>query len=208
MSQTEFLSTSSLTPKKFALIAVLVGVLGFVLFAPKDEGQEFDTPPSLRTNRAITKVSFQKSPDNLHSPVRWPDVHLEHVLATNPFETIFVKQKAPVAKQPKIEAPPVVAQVVVDETIAVEPKTTIEHRPHEEVKIIYENTSGRVAVIGSTRVRVGDVLPEGRVVEITPNHVIVAVEVAVDPESGESASGDPVLDEPALDEVLPEIPAA
>ncbi|EMI21467.1 hypothetical protein RMSM_01611 [Rhodopirellula maiorica SM1] len=190
MSQSEFLSTSSLTPKKLALIVVLVGVLGFVLFSPEQKSDEFDMPPSLRKSRAITKASFRKSSDNLAAAADWPDVNLDHVLATNPFETIFVKAQTPVAikEEEKPEVPQVVATPVVIEPTPVEPQTTIEHRPHDEVEIIYENTSGRIAVIGSKLVRVGDILPQGRVVEITPKQVIVAVEIPLDPVVSETTS--------------------
>ena len=208
MSQPEFLSTSSLTPKKLVLIVVLVGILGFVLFFPEEESSEFNMPMSRRSTQTVTRTSLQKASDNLHAPVDWPDVNLERVLATNPFETIFVKKQEKKATEEPVTKAIIVQPVVAEQVMPAEVKMVIEHRRHDEVEIIYENVSGRVAVIRSKRVREGDVLPEGRVVEITPNHVIVAVEVPVDPESGESASDDPALDKPALNERLPEIPAA
>ncbi|GAA5507631.1 hypothetical protein [Novipirellula caenicola] len=212
MSQSEFLSTSSLTPKKLALIVVLVGVLGFVLFSPAQESTEFEIPSTRRDYRAITNTSFQKSQDNVTAPIRWPDVRLQQVLQTNPFETIFVKKQESVSTEPEVKAVEIPTEPVVEPIAAVEPKTKIEHRPHDAVEIIYQNTSGRIAVIESQLVRVGDVLPQGRVVEITPSHVIIAVEVPVEsaasePASNEPASKEPVTGEPVTGEPSTELPA-
>ncbi|TWU20986.1 hypothetical protein Pla52o_40180 [Novipirellula galeiformis] len=197
MSRSTFLSTSSLSPQKMVLISFLIGILGFVVFWPEESSSELDIPTSRSSARLSPSAANKETSDSEHPRARWPEYNLATVLAANPFETILVSApqptvvktatpKIPAAKpeenqEPTPEETTAIAEVTALElTHKEEQQVTPEFVPHDKVDIIYENATERVAVIDSRLVRVGDVLSEGRVVEITADHVIIEVAMSAD----------------------------
>jgi hypothetical protein len=160
-----------LNVKNGSVIAILGVILAAVLFWP----QEDDAAPA--DNRAVTSRLVTKPVVNRTSitktekpTAQWPQVTLDEVLACNPFAKIAVVSE--VVEQPKsVDIP------VPDPPI---PEPTTELRSLEHVEVIYQHGDQRLAMIDSKIVRVGDLIPAGRIHAITEREVIV--EVTTDPE--------------------------
>jgi hypothetical protein len=139
-------------------------VLGVVLLWPADEPSDATSGAALASPEEIAQLAAGKSAGDSQATRVWPTVSLEDVLAVNPFEPL------PEAEQTEVE--PAVADsggALPGDAPPIPPKPK---RPYAKVEAILETGGVRVAVIDSKAVRVGDVLPHGRVVEITSDAVI------------------------------------
>ncbi|MFG0263195.1 MAG: hypothetical protein ACF788_12455 [Novipirellula sp. JB048] len=211
MSRSEFLSASQLSPRKIVWITLLVVILGFVLFWPPEESSESPRSTLRPAARSLTSTSHPSSSEQHPVAADWPEFELPEVLDTNPFETIFVTAPPPPAvamanlvpaavpteKQrpaaqpealPAIPTPETEPEPELEPGTEAEPPAQLVQVAHEDVDIIYENAFERVAVIDSRLVRVGDMLDDGRVVEITPDDVIIEMLLSDDP--AEAAASD------------------
>ncbi len=161
-------SHSKVNGRSATLIATLVCVVIGVAFLPERETNDFPEPPPRRPRPEITQASLHQTKLKLVR-AQWPAITLEDALEANPFQVIFENDEL----QPTIEN-------VADDSSESVLQTNSELRSLENVNIIFENAYGRVAMIGSRLVKVGDMLPEGQVVKITSDEVMVDVQSAVE----------------------------
>ena len=180
----------------------LIPVLGMVLFAVVWSNQKGDSAESDTELTDPALLKKQPFPTAFVAPatIEWPTVDLAKLIATNPFKPLIAKTE--VVEEPPVEAPP--AEATADAS-AAEPtqEAALPDEPPQirpvtlpKIDFIYESGGERIAVADSQRIRIGDMIEHGRVIEITDTEVIIE-HVANDesvqgqrvPQSSESMTG-------------------
>ena len=155
----------TLSRRNGVLFSALAAVLIFAAFLPPVESSDEELKTAPKSEIKLAEVSYHATADSIPSPNHWPNLNLSDALAVNPFAPILVTRSSQPSSQSANEGDP-------STTLA----TAAKGQAHDNVEIIYENDRERVAVIGSRIVRVGDRVPEGRIIEIKAKEVILDVQ--------------------------------
>ncbi len=181
-------SRHGLTPAKGLLIAVLGTVLAVVLlmqFVGNDAAQANSSKPD-RSAASRTRPgdaaenTGQPPPNSSTEPVLeikpWPNMSLADALKCDPFQLPASLLSKPEGKQPSEDAAGQI-QTARDERVAEEREQemqqTLRTLRQTGVSFVVTGQGGKTAVIGSKRVRVGDVIDGFVVKDIRPDGVIL-----------------------------------
>jgi hypothetical protein len=189
--------------QRLKLAAIPVLAVGLLVLLFRGGAEPPDTAPAPATTAAASpsEANTVQTAKQLSAKLRapqWPQFTVEQVLQRSPFVLPSTLQKVPeppvqvavaqqpVPPEPKPEPTPQPEQPSDAEIAAAEQQQRrqelaqrLDAWRRQPVSLIFTNSKGRTALIGSRTVSQGDLLDEGiRVVEISPNEVVLAIELS------------------------------
>ena len=132
--------------KKLAAIPVLIVILAMVM---RSNGSQEEAVPETGTSLSAASFQEKKSPKQaIRRDREWPDMNLEELLCHNPFSNSLLVQEAKLTKSTGIDS-----NVI-------------------KVDAFLSSSSGTVAMAEKKMYRVGDQLPDGRIVDSVSDEFI------------------------------------
>jgi hypothetical protein len=187
-------SKTRATPRQLALVAVLSVVFVIVLVVQFSGGSaaeqatephqarkpQVQTPPAATASRGTEATQQGRKLQEAGRP--WPTLESKEVLSYDPFAAPAGlspdNAAADSALEENLEAEAAARQAEAAERRAEQERTLTKLQGQGVTAIVGTTKRGRVAVVGSQVVRVGDVLEGFRVIAIEPEGVVLQLPVA------------------------------
>jgi hypothetical protein len=165
MAETSFVSLA-VTPRQWALLAVLSATLVTVLWWPREDETSGAAENPLPPAPAPAVQPSAAAPTTEPTPpprTSWPKISLEAALAHDPFTSIALRDAQAKAARP--DTTPVPSKPQPDP-----PRLDL---PKDGLTAILRDARGAMAAVGNRTLRVGDLVQGYRVVAIEPDAVVL-----------------------------------
>lgn len=166
-----------ITWKQGAIIAILVGLFGFLLLGQNDPTGEPDAEEAAATETGPRRPSAKLAEASPAWIPDWPDMDLDQTLSHNPFAPLpdAADENLSPAEQALLDAQndAAAADPSADEAADDSPETAVAEFRSRGVSMIFRNKEKTCAVIGDRVIQAGDIIDGVRIVAITNSEVIV-----------------------------------
>jgi hypothetical protein len=166
-----------ITPKQGAILAILAGVFGFLLFGQNDGTGEPAEEDIAATESGPRRPSTASAGAAARRTPNWPEIELDQALAHNPFLPLAADETSSPAEQALIDAKTAEAAAgatpTADDAADGSSDAAVAEFQSRGVTMIFRNKDKTCAVIGDRVVQTGDVIDGVRVVAITNTEVVV-----------------------------------